>query len=108
MLDFDEAQKLLATAGPRPVDRESIRLDQAAGRVLASPVTATIDLPPADNSAMDGYAIRLADFKPGYRFPIHQRCFAGQLHAPLSPGTGIRRSEQRRGGNECVKTGGYR
>ncbi|XLM22792.1 hypothetical protein MKD33_11135, partial [Chromobacterium piscinae] len=31
------------------------------GRVLAQPVTATIDVPPHDNSAMDGYALRCAD-----------------------------------------------
>ena len=40
---------------------ESVLLGEAAGRVLADPVTSTRQLPPADNSAMDGYAVHSAD-----------------------------------------------
>jgi len=90
MLDFDEAQKRLSMAGGRPAETEDVALAQAAGRILARPVAAAVDLPPADNSAMDGYAIRLADFAPGYRFPIQQRCFAGQAPQALEPGNAIR------------------
>ena len=40
---------------------ETVSLPEALGRVLAEPVLATRDLPPWDNSSMDGYALRAAD-----------------------------------------------
>ncbi|GAB2799246.1 molybdopterin molybdotransferase MoeA [Halomonas shantousis] len=61
-----------------PLEGESVACDAAAGRVLAVPVMAELDVPPADNSAMDGYALRAAD--AGRRLPIQQRIAAG--HAP--------------------------
>src|SRR3546814_16283198 len=51
---------------------------------------ANLDLPPADNSAMDGYALRLADLATGQRLPIQQRCFAGDTPQPLQPGHATR------------------
>ena len=90
MLDFDEAQKQLASAGAAPAGTEEIEIGNAAGRILAGSVTATLDLPSADNSAMDGYAVRWADFEPGRRLPIQQRCFAGQAPESLRPGNAIR------------------
>ncbi|MCB9778267.1 MAG: molybdopterin molybdotransferase MoeA [Alphaproteobacteria bacterium] len=44
-----------------PVTTESVALDRAVGRVLAADVVATASLPPWDNSAMDGFAVRAAD-----------------------------------------------
>lgn len=90
MLDFDVAQSRLAAAGKRPESSESCPLHQAAGRILARPVIATLDLPPADNSAMDGYAIYHPDYQPGRSFPIQQRCFAGQQPEALQRGNAIR------------------
>lgn len=90
MLEFDEAQKRLSEAGSHPTRTEAISLGLAAGRVLSRPITATVDLPPADNSAMDGYAIRHADAKPGSPLPIQQRCYAGQMPEALRPGQAIR------------------
>ncbi|HUG58645.1 MAG TPA: gephyrin-like molybdotransferase Glp [Candidimonas sp.] len=90
MLDFDVAQSRLATAGNPPSNSESCPLHQARGRVLAQTLFATLDLPPADNSAMDGYAIRHADYTPGMRFPVQQRCFAGEQPQALQPGKAIR------------------
>jgi len=90
MLDFDQAQTLLANAaGPLP-RTEHVELAQACGRVLASHLDATVDIPPADNSAMDGYALRLADWTPQARLPIQQRCYAGDVPEPLKPGHAIR------------------
>jgi len=43
------------------LDRESVPLDGALGRVLAEPVVAAREVPPWDNSSMDGYAVRAAD-----------------------------------------------
>lgn len=90
MLDFDVAQKRLAQAAELKLQAEDCALQDAAGRVLALSVTATLDLPPADNSAMDGYAIRYSDYKSGNALPIQQRCFAGQEPEPLKPGKAIR------------------
>lgn len=90
MLDFDTAQSRLAQSGKRPEAAETCPLYRAAGRVLAQPVVATLDLPPADNSAMDGYAIRYADYQPGRKFPVQQRCFAGVRPQALQEGQTIR------------------
>lgn len=90
MLDFDIAQSRLAAAGPSPAITESCPLSQAGGRVLAQTLFAAVNLPPADNSAMDGYAIRYADYQPGTRFPVQQRCFAGDAPEDLQPAKTIR------------------
>ncbi len=90
MLDFDQAQTLLANAAAPLTRREDVSPNQANGRVLAAPLVATLDLPPADNSAMDGYAIRLADWHAGQALPIQQRCFAGDVPEPLKAGFATR------------------
>ena len=90
MLEFDEAQSRLTEAAPFPTRVETVPLVQAAGRVLAVELTATVDLPPADNSAMDGYAIRHADYRPGVAMPIQQRSYAGEQPQPLVAGQATR------------------
>ncbi|SHI40595.1 molybdopterin molybdotransferase MoeA [Pollutimonas bauzanensis] len=90
MLDFDVAQSRLAAAGKPPSISESCPLHEARGRILAQTLFATLDLPPADNSAMDGYAINYADYAPGRRFPVQQRCFAGEQPQALQQGNAIR------------------
>ena len=55
--------RLLALADAAPIEQsERVALAAADGRVLAEPLVAALDLPPWDNSAMDGYALRLADW----------------------------------------------
>lgn len=56
MIDFDEAARLVADAA-RPLGTEHVMLGAADGRVLAAPVVARVSAPPADVSAMDGYAV---------------------------------------------------
>lgn len=90
LLDFDRAQALLADAAAPITRRETVSLAQAVGRVLAVDVPATLDLPPADNSAMDGYAIRYADYQTDVILPIQQRTYAGEMPAPLVPGQATR------------------
>lgn len=90
MLDFDQAQTLLANAAGPLQRHEDIGLNDAPGRVLSADLTATVDIPPADNSAMDGYALRVADWRAGGRLPIQQRCYAGDVPEPLKPGHAIR------------------
>ncbi|CAM2152819.1 Molybdopterin molybdenumtransferase [Pararobbsia alpina] len=90
MLDFEIAQQRLAQ-GARPVTgTTSIGLSEASGRVLAETIIAGVDLPPGDNSAMDGYAIRYCDFASDVSLPIQQRCFAGDMPAPLIAGQATR------------------
>jgi len=91
MLDVDTAQQRLACAAARPERIETCALRDAAGRVLAAPFVAAIDLPQHDNSAMDGYAIRHQDDQgPDTRLPIQQCCYAGQAPDPLRPGHATR------------------
>jgi molybdopterin molybdotransferase len=90
LLDFERAQTLLAQAASPLTGQEAVTLAHAVGRVLAQEVAATLDLPPADNSAMDGYAIRYADYQPGVALPVQQRVYAGEMPAPLVPGQATR------------------
>ena len=57
LISFDEAFALVV-AEAQPLGSERVPLDQAQQRILAEPVVAMVDWPPADVSAMDGYAVR--------------------------------------------------
>ena len=88
MIPFDEAVRLVADLA-RPLGREAVAIGEAAGRVLAAPVAAAIDSPPADVSAMDGYAVRDADLPGSLR--VIGESFAGRGFAlPIGPGTCVR------------------
>jgi len=70
---------------------ETVPVTNALGRVLAAPQTSAITVPPLDNSAMDGYAVRVADVAvAGVRLPVSQRILAGTVGEPLQPGTAAR------------------
>ncbi|MCV2217875.1 molybdopterin molybdotransferase MoeA [Thauera sp. Sel9] len=91
ILSFEEAQeKLLGFV--RPVrEVETVDTMIACGRVLAATLHSTIDQPPMDNSAMDGYAVRAADVPAaGSRLPVSQRIPAGSVGHALQPGTAAR------------------
>ena len=70
----------------RIVERERLPLAQVQGRVLADDLLSTLDLPPWPNSAMDGYALRVADWS-AEPLVVSQKVFAGQAPAALTPGT---------------------
>jgi molybdopterin molybdotransferase len=84
LVSIDEAQRLVLERVV-PLPGESAPVAEAAGRVLAEPGRAAVDLPPFDSSAMDGFALRAAD-TPG-RLPVSFRIAAGSP-APraLEPG----------------------
>src|SRR5690554_7986943 len=86
LLPFDDAlERLLAQA--RAVDEhESVPVMEAHGRVLARAVLSTIDVPRADNTQMDGYAVRAAEATAGARLPLSQPTPAGRVGGPLEPG----------------------
>lgn len=88
MLTRAEAlQRLLAGVTPVP-EVEVLPTAQCLGRVLAADVASTLDVPPADNTAMDGYAFRAAD--AGRELPVSQRVPAGQWPVALAEGTAAR------------------
>ena len=64
---------------------ESVSISSAFGRTLASDLVSSIAVPPADNSAMDGFAVRAAEVVPGVQLSISQIIPAG------SPGEGLRK-----------------
>ena len=81
----------MLTAVNPVTDHEWLALSAARRRVLARPLFAQSDSPPADNSAMDGYALRVADLEAGDRtLPLGQRITAGSRPAHLAPGTAAR------------------
>lgn len=88
LMPVEEAlERLLALAEAAPIkELEEVSLAEAEGRVLATDLVASLDLPPWPNSAMDGYALRLAD-NLGQPLPVSQRIFAGHAPEPLQPGT---------------------
>jgi len=88
LLPVEEAlSRLLVLAEATPIEaREIVSLAAADGRVLATDLVAGLDLPPWPNSAMDGYALRLADWQ-GEPLPVSQRILAGQAPESLQPGS---------------------
>lgn len=91
MLEFGEALvRLLANAHPVG-DIEAVPTWAAAGRVLAADLRSAIDVPPLDNTSMDGYAVRCADVPAsGARLAVAQRIPAGSVGHTLAPGTAAR------------------
>ena len=79
--------RLLEMAEAAPiVEFEHLPLAAAEGRVLAEDLLSSLDLPPWPNSAMDGYALRVADWT-GEPLLVSQKIFAGMAPEPLAPGT---------------------
>jgi len=91
MLSFEEALERLLAAAPAVAEVESLATRHADRRVLAQAQMATVDSPPLDNSAMDGYAVAVADVpRPGICLPVTQRIPAGSVGSRLQPGSAAR------------------
>ena len=70
---------------------ETVDIAAALGRVLAAQQISTLTVPPLDNSAMDGYAVRMAEVaQSGVKLPVSQRILAGAVGEPLAVGTAAR------------------
>lgn len=65
LLSIENVERLIAERVTPVAEAETVSLKDARGRVLAHDVIAPIDLPPFDNSAVDGYAVRHADLGAG-------------------------------------------
>nr|WP_089339199.1 gephyrin-like molybdotransferase Glp [Burkholderia singularis] len=86
----DALATLLAAARPL-TETETVPTLDALNRVLAADVVSSLDVPPMNTSAMDGYAVRVADLMRGERrLRVSQRIAAGHAAVPLEPGTAAR------------------
>jgi molybdopterin molybdotransferase len=91
MLSLDQALAQLLSAARPVVEIEEVDTLNCVGRVLAAPIRSSIDVPPGDNSMMDGYAVSCADVeKSGVKLKIAQRIPAGSVGHALVRGTAAR------------------
>ena len=92
LLSIDEVERLINKRVTPVAETETVALMDARGRVLAANVVAPIDLPPFDNSAVDGYAVRHADLgKDETKLAIVDRLTAGRAAAhAVGPAEAIR------------------
>ena len=75
----------------QPVSRmETVALADSLGRMLAENHYVPADVPPADNSSVDGYALRYRDLSAGQPIPVSARIPAGAAPSPLAEGTAAR------------------
>lgn len=85
----DALQHILASVATES-ENETIPLAHSLGRVLAADQYVPADVPPADNSAVDGYAIATRDFQPDQALPVSGRIPAGTAPTALKAGTAVR------------------
>jgi molybdopterin molybdotransferase len=93
LMPLEVMERLIEERVAPVAETETVPLAMARGRVVASDVLAPVDLPPFDNSAVDGYAVRRADVadKGETRLAVSGRLTAGRrADAPLAPGQAIR------------------
>jgi len=91
LIGVAEAHARLQADNPVLVGDESVELKNGLGRVLAADVVSDINVPPADNSAMDGYALRREDWcGPDQALQVSQRITAGTPPGVLREGTAAR------------------
>jgi len=88
LLPLQQALDHILSVVPAPPATESLPIVDCLGRVVGKPVTNQRDVPPFDNSAMDGYALRAADLPGTLR--VSQRIPAGAPAMELEPGTAAR------------------
>ena len=92
LIPYEDALQQLLERALFIEESESLPVVEALGRVLAEDIRSEIDVPPLANSAMDGYAIRIADVQPGgkTRLRVTQRIPAGEVGAAIEAGTAAR------------------
>jgi len=91
MLTAQQALDHLLSNAKAVSESDTVAMQAALGRVLAESVNSLVDVPPLDNTSMDGYAVRTADTQiPGSTLKIAQRIPAGSMGTQLEPGTAAR------------------
>lgn len=91
MLTAQQAIDHLLSHAQTVTESEELTTQAALGRILAENVNSLVDVPPLDNTAMDGYAVRTADTNvPGAILRLAQRIPAGSIGTQLEPSTTAR------------------
>src|SRR5947209_6152530 len=91
LLTVAEALDFLLAAAKTVTDTETLPTLEANGRVLAIAQSSQLNVPPMDNTSMDGYAVRAADCASGNAvLQVTQRIPAGQVGQPLAAGCAAR------------------
>ena len=92
LMPIDEVLALLLSGANPIIETEKLPLIEAQGRILAEDLSSTIDVPPNNNSAMDGYAVQSSDLADSNEilFPVSQRIPAGTMGTKLKAGTAAR------------------
>ena len=91
MLTAEQALEHLLSHARAVSETERVAMQAALGRVLAEDVNSLVDVPPLDNTSMDGYAVRTADItKEGAVLKVNQRIPAGSVGKPLETGCAAR------------------
>jgi molybdopterin molybdotransferase len=92
LLPVADMERLIVERIMPVTEVEPVGLNDALGRIVAADVVAAEDLPPFDNAAVDGFAVRHADLDAGAgtRLAIAQRVMAGHAAQPLAPGMAVR------------------
>ena len=102
LISLETALEKILSGVSAVTETQTLDLLHAAGRITATPVISPIDVPGFDNSAMDGYAVRMEDIESGQVLSVAGKAFAGQpfigawpanscirimTGAPIPPGT---------------------
>lgn len=88
MKSLNEALDLLISQAKAVDEYEEVSVTQCLGRILAKDAISLVDVPPLDNSQMDGYALRSADINAsGLVLEVGQRIPAGSVGQPLKLNT---------------------
>ena len=96
LLSLEAARDQVLAACDRALSAEDLPIGESLGRVVAGPVLSATDLPPWDNSAMDGYAIGSADVAAAREHAPARLTVVGEVRAgsapeiPVRPGTAVR------------------
>ena len=90
LMPFSTALAQLIESAPVVEGTEVLLLDQAEGRVLADAICSPIAVPPAANSAVDGFAVNVSSLPDDLCLRVSQRIAAGEQGAALEPGTAAR------------------
>ncbi|MFC2033949.1 gephyrin-like molybdotransferase Glp [Chloroflexota bacterium] len=96
LLSFEEAKKVVE-ANIKPVTRvEAVKIDDSVGRILAEDILATLNTPPFNRAAMDGYAVKAKDTFNSGQFSPKILNMVGELHAGDKP-------SKKAGAGECIQ-----
>ena len=91
MMSVTECRELMLSEVPVVDETMEMELHEAAGRLLSESLTARLDIPPEDNSAMDGYALHEQDLAEGSTPTVTETVLAGQARSePLQAGECVR------------------